>query len=448
MILCATDLSASAESATGLARWLARRFDAPILLLHVLEPIPVVVPEAMAANTDWLMTMRGAAESQLELVAGELRAAGARVETLVVLGEPGAMIVETARQRNARFITMGTHGRKGAARLFLGSVAERVSTEAPCPVVVTRPAVAGASRWPATRALNLAVATDGSPLGQAAIDWVGELQRLTACELTVIRVYAPSREAARYGLEDPWVGRQAHPQLAQWLERDLRRSLGKVGEHATCRVRLVASTVDPVEDLATELTLLQPDALVLGVAPHRMTWPDLPASAVLRTSPVPVICIPASARPTPQIFTPRSALVPTDLGPSTTHALATAYGLLRAHGGRVELCTVHDQGPAPAARPALVLPLDDQHRQKLEAELRAFVSPQAEAFGVVTRASVVEGHGAAGAILAAAERLGVDLIVMASRGRSGIKRAVLGSVAEEVVRHARVPVVIVHDPIP
>jgi nucleotide-binding universal stress UspA family protein len=52
------------------------------------------------------------------------------------------------------------------------------------------------------------------------------------------------------------------------------------------------------------------------------------------------------------------------------------------------------------------------------------------------RISMVEGAPAA-AILAAAADLGCDLVVMATHGRSGIERALLGSVADQVVRHAR-----------
>ncbi|HXU83781.1 MAG TPA: universal stress protein, partial [Polyangia bacterium] len=62
----------------------------------------------------------------------------------------------------------------------------------------------------------------------------------------------------------------------------------------------------------------------------------------------------------------------------------------------------------------------------------------------VTRPSVIEGLRAPEAIVQAAERLGVDLIVMASHGRSGLKRALLGSVAEEVARRSPKPVLIVH----
>jgi nucleotide-binding universal stress UspA family protein len=401
----------------------------------------------MAASSGWLTTMRETAAAQLERVAGELRKNGSRVETRVLTGEPSSSILETAQEVGARFIAMGTHGRKGAARLFLGSVAERVSAGARCPVIVASEATAPASHWPVTRRLNLAIATDGSPLGEAALEWARDIRRAIPSDIAVIRIYSPPREAARYGLDDPWVGRQGHPQLVQLIERDLRRELKGLDDEGDCRLRLVPATGSPADELAVELSLLQPDAVVVGVGKHRMTWPDLPVAAVLRASPVPVICVSAGDRPAPAIPRVHVVLVPTDLTEPSSQALLTAYGLLRPHGGRVELCTVHERGPdVEAADLRLALALDEKQRGELEGRLRAMVPAAADATGVVTRTSVIEGRRAAHEILQAAERLGVDLVVMGSHGRSGIKRALLGSVAEEVARHSRVPVVLVHGP--
>ena len=245
MILCATDLSGSAQSATALAAWLSRRFDDPILLVHVVEPAPMVVPEVAAANATWLATALDLAKTELEAAARDLRATGLRVETQIAVGNPPTVILAEAQRTKARFITIGTHGRKGAARLFLGSVAERVTAGARCPVIVTRETSGDQELWPATRAFNLAVATDGSPAGGAALDWVNELGRLIPCEVTIVPDLLSPREAARYGLADPWVGSQGHPELVRLLERDLLHRLGsKAGSY---RIRLVPTLANPVD---------------------------------------------------------------------------------------------------------------------------------------------------------------------------------------------------------
>jgi nucleotide-binding universal stress UspA family protein len=56
---------------------------------------------------------------------------------------------------------------------------------------------------------------------------------------------------------------------------------------------------------------------------------------------------------------------------------------------------------------------------------------------------ISEGHNAT-AIVEKAKKGGFDLIVMATHGRSGLKRLFLGSVSEDVIRHAGVPVLVVH----
>jgi nucleotide-binding universal stress UspA family protein len=229
------------------------------------------------------------------------------------------------------------------------------------------------------------------------------------------------------------------------VERDTRRALRAAPGSGEARIRLVAALTDPADELAVELTLLQPDAVVIGVGQHRATWPDLPLPAVLRTAPVPVICVAPKTQSVTAAPEPRTVLVPTDLSEPSSQALSMAYALLRPRGGRVELCTVHERGPAvEGADLPLALPLDDRQREQLEARLRTLAAADADATGIVTRPSVIEGLRAPEAIVQAAERLGVDLIVMASHGRSGLKRALLGSVAEEVARRSPKPVLIVH----
>jgi nucleotide-binding universal stress UspA family protein len=60
-------------------------------------------------------------------------------ETVVVSGDPGAALCDLAAQRSARAIVMGSRGRGGLKRAFLGSVSDYVVRNAPCPVVITGP---------------------------------------------------------------------------------------------------------------------------------------------------------------------------------------------------------------------------------------------------------------------------------------------------------------------
>ena len=57
---------------------------------------------------------------------------------VLVASDIGNAIVDKAREMDASLIAVGTHGRKGVERMLLGSVAERVLRNAPCPVVAVR----------------------------------------------------------------------------------------------------------------------------------------------------------------------------------------------------------------------------------------------------------------------------------------------------------------------
>ena len=61
------------------------------------------------------------------------------VEKVTVFPRAWAGIVEFVRDQDIDVIVMSTHARKGVAKLFLGSVAENVIREAPCPVITVRP---------------------------------------------------------------------------------------------------------------------------------------------------------------------------------------------------------------------------------------------------------------------------------------------------------------------
>ena len=79
----------------------------------------------------------------------------------------------------------------------------------------------------------------------------------------------------------------------------------------------------------------------------------------------------------------------------------------------------------------------------MEAQELLYVLANAEGLGITTHVSVIEGGEAATAIAQAAERMDADAIAIGSHGRGGLARAVLGSVAESITRHASKPVLVV-----
>ena len=64
---------------------------------------------------------------------------GLSVRGLVLSGYPAEEILRAAEKHHADIIVMGTHGRTGIDRIIFGSVAEKVVTAAPCPVLTVKP---------------------------------------------------------------------------------------------------------------------------------------------------------------------------------------------------------------------------------------------------------------------------------------------------------------------
>jgi nucleotide-binding universal stress UspA family protein len=140
-ILHPTDFSENARRAFELACALARDYGAKLLLLHV-RPLPVVPPTEIVEFPPEPGAYHDALREKLEaLKPDDPRIV---VERYRLVGDESEEIVRFAEDKGCDLIVMGTHGRSGLGRLIMGSVAEKVLREAPCPVVtVKHPVKAG-----------------------------------------------------------------------------------------------------------------------------------------------------------------------------------------------------------------------------------------------------------------------------------------------------------------
>ncbi|HVY41328.1 MAG TPA: universal stress protein [Polyangia bacterium] len=444
-ILCATDLSSHSRAATRLAAGVARRKREDVVLVHAVEPMPLAPSVAMVADAAWEADMLTTAQRDLELAAQELRATGLTVETRVAEGYAAGAILEAARATDASLIVVGSHGRRGAARLLLGSCAEKVARTADRPVLVARDHAADVARWDSSVPLRLALAIDGSLATRAVFYWARTAAPASSDDVTLVRVYWPPQEGARYGIDDPWQGNDGTPRLQELIERDVRRESAALAGSRLPPLRLQVMARDGGEEVAAGAATLGVDALVIGMPRDRRGhWTPVSPKAVLRTSRLPVFCIPEGVEPVERrIPRFRSVLIASDLSDLARQAILPAYGLL-AGGGQAHLCHVYAR-ERPSVRPMPASPgLTERERADLEEKLRAQVPAEAAERGIGTHVSVLEGESVAEEILQAAERVNADAVAIASHGRSGLGRLVLGSVAEEVARRATRPVLLIH----
>ena len=140
-IIHPSDFSTASQAAFNKAVDMAKADRAELTIVHVLSPVmpvpgdgyisPKVYEEIAASTRAW-------AQKQLDKRVATARAAGVRAKGLLMDGIPHEQIVRAARAKRTDLLVLGTHGRSGLAKLFIGSVAGRVVSAAPCPVLTVR----------------------------------------------------------------------------------------------------------------------------------------------------------------------------------------------------------------------------------------------------------------------------------------------------------------------
>lgn len=139
-ILVAVDFSEHSQVAVGYAAELSRAFDAEVILCHVVEQADMLsqLPPSGEAYfpPNWSQIQERDAREECERL---LREAGIERSRVVIrAGTPFLEVVRLARDEQADLILVGTHGRGAIAHMLLGSVAETIVRNAPCPVLTVR----------------------------------------------------------------------------------------------------------------------------------------------------------------------------------------------------------------------------------------------------------------------------------------------------------------------
>jgi nucleotide-binding universal stress UspA family protein len=274
---------------------------------------------------------------------------------------------------------------------------------------------------------KILVPLDGTAEASAVLTPVCALARATGASLELLRVVAPGDHHALDG------AREALERAAEKLRRD----------------GTVVSTTVRRGDPADQIVAAADDGIgLIAMATHGRVGVERAlmgsvAAGVVAEAPVPVVLLrPGGARVT------RLArlLVPVDGTPGGAIALGTAAELARATGAAVDVVEVVVPVPLVGAHlgGATALRVDGAWDGHALARARGYVDA---VVGQLRQEGVAAtGHVAAGPVvptlLSTTERLAVDLIVMSTHALTGPARAILGSVADAVVRDSRRPVLL------
>jgi nucleotide-binding universal stress UspA family protein len=405
-IICGTDLSTASASALEVARALAaQRGDDEVILVHVAHD-----------------------EQQAAAARAKLDAQAARPGPVPVRAE---LVVGVTEERMCSFAeTEGTDLMVIAAQstpatlIRLGSTAEKVIVHARVPVIVVRdpaPWLAFAAR---TRPLRLLLGVDDSVASELGMQWTQALRERGPVDVVLGAIYYPDDACDYYGIRGGGVVVDRDPEVEKLVTRDLLHKFGSTTGVVAHAQRGLGRIGDHVVELAKETGV---DAIVIGT--HQKTGLGRlgsVSSIVVHDAPQSVICVPPNAT-IPTISVPRltRAIVATDLSSFANRAVPFAFALTD-EGGEVHIAHVIDEDAevdeADIKRQLLALAPASMKR-KIEAH-------------------VVRGEDAAKTIAQAAARLGCDAICIASHGRSGISRALVGSVADKLLRATRKPVLV------
>ncbi len=144
-ILVPIDFSNYSKNALRYATDFAKKFDAKIYLVYVVEP--VIYPSDFSMGqvtfpvTD--IDLNNRAKEELGTLAKTEIGNNAEVETIIRTGKPFVEINETASELDIDLIIIATHGHTGMEHLLFGSTAEKVVRKAPCPVLTLREPIKG-----------------------------------------------------------------------------------------------------------------------------------------------------------------------------------------------------------------------------------------------------------------------------------------------------------------
>jgi nucleotide-binding universal stress UspA family protein len=265
---------------------------------------------------------------------------------------------------------------------------------------------------------------DESATCDLGIQWTHALRKHAAVDVVLGAIYYPDDAAAYYGLHARHLV-DRDPEIEQLMSRDLLRRFGSdegLGT-VTARVRRGLGRIgDHLLELAKEENV---DAIVVGTSQKTgLGRLGSVSTVIVHDAAESVVCVPPNAAIV-QTSVPllHRALVATDMTSFANRAVPYAFAIA---GGEVHL--VH-----------VVKEEDEVDESELSRQLYALAPKDARQ---AVSAHVVRGDDAATALAQTAARLGVDVVCIASRGRSGISRAIVGSVADRLLRATHIPVLV------
>jgi nucleotide-binding universal stress UspA family protein len=258
-IMFATDFSPSSEAAFPYALSLAHCYDSKIIVAHAVPIEPVAgmtpVPPPVDLDLEWQEAKQG----MLKYVDNR-DFEGVRHESLVEKGYPPVVITDLIALEHIDLVVLGTHGRKGLSKLFMGSVAEQIFRKAICPVLTVGPGSQLKSRqtWKPARIM---LATDFSKGSYHALPYAIALAEDNHAELILLH-------AAQLV---PW---EQQSDMSRYYQKRLEEMIPS-DRQPSCKIEFVVRFDLPASAILTLASEKQANLIVMGV--HHTPVPAIDA---------------------------------------------------------------------------------------------------------------------------------------------------------------------------
>ena len=290
-LLVPIDSAEPSAPAVEYAMWLAHYAGAELTFCHSVDVTGSVAEYTGAGDIGALIDkLEREGATLLADAQAKAQVRGLTSTTVELAGSPAAAIVEAAQQKQVSAIVMGSHGRSGPSRFFLGSTTESVLRRTDLPVfVVHSHSVATAAPLPFT---HIVVALDDSDPADAAVDFalsIADPERTTV-ELVHVLHMKPLHQLATAQQYD--VRRRFREERAA-VQELLDTAADRIRERD---VKVIKMTIDgaPIEELTGHAARQHADLIVIGTHGRRglqRLFLGSIAEAVVRGATVPVVVV-------------------------------------------------------------------------------------------------------------------------------------------------------------
>jgi len=286
-ILCPVDFFAASDKAVHYAAGLAEIYNAKLYLLHAVAPVVPVAYEFPLDTQGIAREMTEASSREMKKLIARVKTKGMKAESVIKAGTVHDVIRRAISTIKPDLIAMGTHGRSGIDRWFLGSEAEWLMRHSPVPVLTI--SAKERLRRPAFR--RILVTTDFSVGTADALDYAFSIAQENNSRITLLHVV---NDIAMD------VSRKYRAPIIDGVEANLQNLVPREAWD-WCDIRTKVEVGHAYQMIASTLEKEKPDLLVMNIHGKGMLDRALVGSTaerIVRSAKCPVMLIPPMKKAT------------------------------------------------------------------------------------------------------------------------------------------------------